>query len=89
MYVHYLTSRVATCSAGKVLKEAGLECDTKLLASSTKVLSFRKPLQPAKQALQPGATTQTQNGGSSSNSSSSPQTAGEECAEEICAVPAS
>ncbi|CAL8463579.1 g3113 [Coccomyxa elongata] len=74
---------------GKLFKEAGLECDTKLLASSTKVLSFRKPLQPAKQAPQAGAITQMQNGGSSSTSSSSPQTAGEECAEEICAVPAS
>ncbi|EIE27631.1 S-adenosyl-L-methionine-dependent methyltransferase [Coccomyxa subellipsoidea C-169] len=66
---------------GKLFKDVGLECDTKLLASSSKVLSFRKPLQP-KPAAAP-ATVQSQ------SSPSSPQTAGEECAEEICAVPAS
>ncbi len=67
--------------SGKLFKDVGLECDTKLLASSSKVLSFRKPLQP-KPAAAP-ATAQ------SHSSPSSPQTAGEECAEEICAVPAS
>ncbi|KAL0026345.1 hypothetical protein WJX79_000832 [Trebouxia sp. C0005] len=29
---------------GKMFSDFGLECDEKLLASSTKVLSFRKPL---------------------------------------------
>ena len=29
---------------GAMFKEVGLECDEKLLASSSKVLSFRKPL---------------------------------------------
>ena len=29
---------------GKLFRDCGLECDEKLLASSSKVLSFRKPL---------------------------------------------
>ena len=33
---------------GKMFRECGLECDQKLLGSSTKVLSFRKPLQSSR-----------------------------------------
>jgi hypothetical protein len=69
-------------ASGKLFKEAGLECDTKLLASSSKVLSSRKPLQQPKPAATQADTAQPQG-------SHSPQTAGEECAEEICVVPAS
>ena len=33
---------------GKMFMECGLECDEKLLGSSTKVLSFRKPMSDGK-----------------------------------------
>ena len=34
-------------AAGKLFSDVGLECGTKILSSSSKTLSFRKPLQPA------------------------------------------
>ena len=34
-------------AAGKMFSDVGLECGSKILSSSSKTLSFRKPLQPA------------------------------------------
>lgn len=69
-----------------MFKEVGLECDMKLVGSSTKVLSFRKPLKTEKfkaPSVPPPDTLQQQQQGEAGS------TAGEEQAEAVGTVLAS
>jgi hypothetical protein len=70
---------VGCCWPGKLFKDVGLECDMKVVGSSSKTLSFRKPLQPTQAAEQPNRQSEPE----------APSVAGELQAEALGTVPAS
>lgn len=45
--LHAASSDTFILAAGKLFMEAGLECDQKVMVSSSKALSWRKPAQPS------------------------------------------
>lgn len=72
-----------------MFKEVGLEPDMKVMASSSKTLSFHKPAAPSKPAAPTGKSAIAPVGSAPVEESFDEVTAGEQSAAQLGAVPAS
>jgi hypothetical protein len=72
-----------------MFKEVGLEPDMKVMASSSKTLSFRKPAAPSKPATPTAESVTAPVGSAPAEESFDELTAGEQSAAQLGTVPAS